>query len=225
MFFDSTFIILIPALIIAAIAQMKVSSAYNKYSKINNMRGITGADTARHILDAKGLFNVPIEVNSGKLKAHYDHKAKVMRLSNDVYYGTSIAAVGVAAHESGHALQDQQNYVPIRIRNSIFPVVNFSSNFSWIIFFVGLIFGFSPLVQIGILLFTAVVAFQIITLPVEFNASNRAVAILEERGILYGDELSGAKAVLRAAAMTYVAAALMAIAQLLRLLALSERRR
>lgn len=225
MFFDSTFLILIPALIIAAIAQMKVSSAYNKYSKINNMRGITGADTARHILDANGLFNIPIEVIPGKLTDHYDPKAKVMRLSNDVYYGTSIAAVGVAAHESGHALQDQQNYVPIRIRNSIFPVVNFSSNFSWIIFFVGLIFGFSPLVQIGILLFTAVVAFQIITLPVEFNASNRAVAILEERGILYGDELSGAKAVLRAAAMTYVAAALMAIAQLLRLLALSERRR
>lgn len=225
MFFDSTFIILIPALIIAAFAQMKVSSAYNKYSKINNMRGITGADTARHILDANGLFDVPIEIIPGKLTDHYDPKAKVMRLSNDVYRGTSIAAVGVAAHESGHALQDQQNYAPIKIRNSIFPVVNFSSQFSWIIFFVGLIFGFSPLINIGILLFTAVVAFQIITLPVEFNASNRAIAILEERGILYGDELSGAKAVLSAAAMTYVAAALMAIAQLLRLLALSNRRR
>lgn len=225
MFFDSTFIILIPALIIAAFAQMKVSSAYNKYSKINNMRGITGADTARHILDANGLFDVPIEIIPGKLTDHYDPKAKVMRLSNDVYRGTSIAAVGVAAHESGHALQDQQNYAPIKIRNSIFPVVNFSSQFSWIIFFVGLIFGFSPLINIGILLFTAVVAFQIITLPVEFNASNRAIAILEERGILYGDELSGAKAVLSAAAMTYVAAALMATAQLLRLLALSNRRR
>lgn len=225
MFFDSTFIILIPALIIAAFAQMKVSSAYNKYSKINNMRGITGAETARHILDANGLFDVPIEIIPGKLTDHYDPKAKVMRLSNDVYRGTSIAAVGVAAHESGHALQDQQNYVPIRIRNSIFPVVNFSSQFSWIIFFVGLIFGFSSLVNIGIILFAAVVVFQIITLPVEFNASNRAVAILEERGILNGDELSGAKAVLSAAAMTYVAAALMAIAQLLRLLALSNRRR
>lgn len=204
---------------------MKVSSAYNKYSKINNMRGITGAETARHILDANGLFDVPIEIIPGKLTDHYDPKAKVMRLSNDVYRGTSIAAVGVAAHESGHALQDQQNYIPIRIRNSIFPVVNFSSQFSWIIFFVGLIFGFSSLVNIGIILFAAVVVFQIITLPVEFNASNRAIAILEERGILYDDELSGAKAVLSAAAMTYVAAALMAIAQLLRLLALSNRRR
>lgn len=222
---DSTFLILIPALLISIYAQMKVSSTFNKYSNIRSVRGYSGAQVARMLLDSNGLYNIPVELVRGKLTDHYDPTRRVMRLSEDVYYGTSVASIGVAAHETGHAIQHQQNYSPLIIRNSIFPVVNFGSNFSWIIFLVGLIFSFGPLMQIGIILFTAVVIFQLITLPVEFNASSRALVLLENNGILYSDEVTGAKKVLSAAAMTYVAAALTAIAQLLRLILLSERRR
>lgn len=222
---DSTFLILIPALLISIYAQMKVSSTFNKYSNIRSVRGYSGAQVARMLLDSNGLYNIPVELVRGKLTDHYDPTRMVMRLSEDVYYGTSVASIGVAAHETGHAIQHQQNYSPLIIRNSIFPVVNFGSNFSWIIFLVGLIFSFGPLMQIGIILFSAVVIFQLITLPVEFNASSRALVLLENNGILYSDEVTGAKKVLSAAAMTYVAAALTAIAQLLRLILLSERRR
>jgi hypothetical protein len=145
-----------------------------------------------------------------------------MRLSKDVYYGTSVASIGVAAHETGHAIQHQRHYAPLQIRNSIVPVVNFSSNASWLIFLLGFFMGLRYLVNIGILLFGAVVIFQLVTLPVEFNASNRALSILKQRNILYGDEVRGAKSVLSAAAMTYVAAALTAILQLVRLIALSR---
>jgi len=225
MFYDSSFIILIPALLLSFYAQIKISSTFNKYSKVISTKGYTGAQVARMLLDSNELYNVPIEIISGKLTDHYDPSKRVMRLSSDIFNGTSVAAIGVAAHETGHAIQHKNNYVPLNLRNSIVPVVNFSSSLSWILFFLGMIMGFSGLINIGILLFTAVVFFQIVTLPVEFNASRRALVILEEKGILYSDEIKGAKAVLQAAAMTYVAAALMAISQLLRLLALSNRNR
>lgn len=224
-YYDSSFIVLIPALIISAWAQMKITSTFNKYSRINSMNGYTGAQVARKLLDSHGLFNIPVELVNGRLTDHYDPVNRVMRLSSDVYYGTSVASIGVAAHETGHAFQHQERYSPLMIRNSIVPIVNFGSNASWIIFFLGFFFGLPRLLNIGIILFSGVVIFQLITLPVEFNASNRALILLENTGILYGDEVNGARAVLKAAAMTYVAAAITAIAQLLRLIILSNSRR
>ncbi len=222
-YFDSSFIILIPALIIAGIAQFKVSSTFDKYSKQGNRNGYTGSQVARMLLDSNGLYDIPVEITQGKLTDHYDPVRRVMRLSEEVFYGNSVASIGVAAHETGHAIQHKERYSPLVIRNSIVPVVNFSSSLSWIIFFAGFAFGLKGLVNIGILLFTAVVIFQLITLPVEFDASNRALKILEHRSILYSEELKGAKSVLNAAAMTYVAAAITAIAQLLRLILISRR--
>lgn len=209
-FFDSSYLILIPALIIAAYAQYKVSSSFNKYSKVLSSSGFTGADAARYLLDAAGLNNIPIEIIGGKLSDHYDPSSKVMRLSKEVYYSTSVASIGVAAHETGHAIQHSEGYAPLNIRNSIVPAVNFASSASWIIFF------------LGIVLFLFVVIFQLITLPVEFNASSRALNCLEQNRILDSNEINGARSVLRAAALTYVAATLTAIAQLIRLILLSQ---
>jgi Predicted Zn-dependent protease len=223
MFFDSSFIILIPAMLIAAWAQFKVSSTFNKYSKYGNRNGYTGSQVARLLLDSNGLYDVPVEVVPGRLTDHYDPSKRVMRLSQEVYYGNSVASIGVAAHETGHAIQHKERYVPLVVRNSIVPAVNFGSNASWILFLLGMVFGLKQLIGIGILLFTVVVAFQVITLPVEFNASNRALKVLEYKGILYKDELKGAKSVLSAAAMTYVAAALTSISELIRLILISRR--
>lgn len=225
MFYDTSFVILIPALIISFWAQMKINSTFNKYSNMHSSNGYTGAQVARMLLDANNLYDIPVEIVGGKLSDHYDPGHRVMRLSQEVFYGTSVASIGVAAHETGHAIQHKENYAPLTIRNSIVPLVNFSSSLSWILFFLGFILRWSGLINLGILLFSAVVVFQIITLPVEFNASKRALTILEDKAILYGSELKGAKAVLSAAAMTYVAAALMAISQLLRLLFISSRER
>lgn len=225
MYYDSTFIILIPALLISVYAQFKVSSTFNKYSEVKSNQGYSGAQVARMLLDASGLYHIPVELVNGRLSDHYDPKNKVMRLSHDVYYGTSVASIGVAAHETGHAIQHKENYAPLGFRTAIVPLVNFSSNASWIIFILGFVLGIGGFISLGIILFSAVVIFQIVTLPVEFNASSRALTILETRGILYGDELKGAKSVLSAAALTYVAAALMSISQLIRLLIMSERRR
>ena len=222
-YFDTTYLFLIPAIIISFWAQAKVNSAYNKYSRVRTMNGYTGEQIARMMLNEAGLYDIQIQVVNTKLGDHYDPRNKVLRLSPDVYSGTTIASAGIAAHEVGHAIQHQQGYKPIEIRNAIVPVVNFGSNFSWILFIAGLFFAIKPLVTIGIILFSASVIFQLITLPVEFNASNRALSILESRGILYGDEVRGAAKVLDAAAMTYVAAALMAISQLIRLIAISKR--
>jgi hypothetical protein len=223
-YFDSSMLVLIPALIIAAWAQYKISSTFDRYSRVRSMKGYTGADVARMLLDGSGLSDVPVELVQGKLTDHYDPANRVMRLSNDVFYGSSVASLGVAAHETGHAMQHQERYAPLMIRNSIVPVVNFGSNLSWVLFFAGFIFGITSLLRIGIVLFMTVVVFQMITLPVELNASKRALALLGSRGILYDEELQGAKRVLDAAALTYVAAALMAIAQLARLIILSNRR-
>lgn len=224
-YYDATYLILIPALIISFWAQTKINSAFDRYSRISTMKGITGAQVARMLLDSDGLYDVPVELVGGRLSDHYDPKNRVMRLSHEVFYGNSVASIGVAAHETGHAIQHKEKYAPLTLRNSIVPVVNIGSSFSWILFIGGMILGLPSLVQFGIFLFSGVVVFQLITLPVEFNASSRALRILDEKQILYKEELKGARAVLNAAAMTYVAGAIMAVSQLLRLLILSNRNR
>ncbi|MEG1286538.1 MAG: zinc metallopeptidase [Clostridium sp.] len=222
-YFDPTYLLLIPAMLIALWAQTKIKSTYNKYSKIRTINGNTGAEIARSILDGAGLFDVKIERTNKKLGDHYDPAARVVRLSPEVYTGATIASAGVAAHEVGHAIQHQKSYKPLVLRTSIAPVVNFGSQASMILFFIGILFSFKELTTIGIIFFSVTVIYQLVTLPVEFNASTRALSILKSRGILYGDEVKGAKQVLDAAAMTYVAGALMAISQLVRLIALSNR--
>lgn len=223
-FFDSSMLVLIPALIIAAWAQYKISSTFDRYSRVQSTRGYSGSQAARMLLDSSGLNDVPVEMVPGKLTDHYDPVNRVMRLSTDVFNGSSVASLGVAAHETGHAIQHQEKYSPLVIRNSIVPIVNFGSNLSWVLFFAGFILGIPILLNIGIILFLTVVIFQLITLPVELNASRRALSLLDSKGILVEDELQGAKKVLDAAALTYIAAVLMAIAQLARLLILSNRR-
>lgn len=225
MFFDWTYMLLIPAIIISLWAQSKISSSFNKYSRVRSMNGYTGAQVARILLDEAGLYDVPIELVGGNLSDHYDPRSRILRLSNNVYYSNSVASIGVAAHEVGHAIQHQKSYGPLMFRNMFVPVANIGSSFSWILFFLGIVMGISPLVNIGILLFSFVVIFQIVTLPVEYNASSRALKLLENRGILYREELRDAEKVLDAAALTYVAATLMAISQLLRLLAISNNNR
>lgn len=222
-YFDPTMIILIPGIIISIIAQSMVSSAYRKYKNVGTMNGYTGEQVARLMLNEAGLYDVSIEVVNRELGDHYDPRDRVLRLSPDVYSGRTISAAGIAAHEVGHAIQHKEAYAPLTIRNSIVPVANFGSSFSWILFFIGLFLSIKPLVTIGIILFSTVVIFQIVTLPVEFNASHRALNILENRAILYKEEMSGAKKVLTAAAMTYVAGVLMSILQLVRLIAISNR--
>ena len=216
---DSGYIMFVlPALLLTLWAQANVSGTYSKFSKIYSRRGITAAEVARSILDRNGLQNVAIGRVGGKLTDHYNPKTNVGKLSDATYASTSVAALGVAAHEVGHAIQHARGYVPIRIRNAIVPVVNVASQAAIPLFVIGLIFQSGLMMDIGIWFFTAAVAFQLITLPVEFNASGRAIAILEGNYILEDEEVRGAKKVLRAAAMTYVAAAAMAVAQLLRLL-------
>jgi Zn-dependent membrane protease YugP len=222
-FFDPTMIILIPAMIISFWAQTKVNSTYSKYSEVRTINGYTGQQVARMMLDNAGLSDVRIEVINSKLGDHYDPSSRILRLSPDVYAGGTISSAGIAAHEVGHAIQHKEGYKPLTIRNSIVPVVNISSSASWILFIIGLMLGFKGLTMLGIVLFSAVVVFQLITLPVEFDASTRALNILKSRGILYGDETKNAQKVLDAAAMTYVAATLMAVSQLIRLIALSNR--
>ncbi|SHE60165.1 zinc metallopeptidase [Clostridium fallax] len=221
--FDSSILYLIPALIISIWAQSKVSSTFNKYSRVRSISGYTGAQVARMLLDGAGLYDVPIEMIPGRLSDHYDPLNRVLRLSQDVYSSQSVASIGVAAHEVGHAIQHKESYKPLIVRNSIVPIVNIGSGFSWILFFAGLILGIKPLLTIGIILFSAVVIFQLITLPVEYNASSRALTILNSKKILNNEEINGAEKVLDAAAMTYVAATLTSIAQLIRLIAISNR--
>jgi len=215
-----TFIILIPGLLLAAYAQYQVSSAYKTYSNVPTKTGITGAGAARAILNTNDLESVGIEDIAGNLTDHYDPRKKVMRLSQGVSQKASIASVGVAAHETGHALQDKDGYWPLRARNIIVPVAGFGSNLAWPLFFIGLIFAQGWLMDLGILLFSVALLFTVITLPVEFNASSRAVKSLVDNQIIQPGEEVGVKKVLRAAALTYVAAALMAFLNLLRLVIL-----
>ena len=225
-YFDVYYLYLVvPALILSMYAQFKVSSAFTKYSKIISQRGYTGAQVARKILDLNGLTNITVERVSGNLTDHYDPQKKVVRLSDSVYSSNSVAALGVAAHETGHAIQHSTSYAPLKIRTAIFPVVNISSRLAIPLAILGFILGAPTLVDFGIILFSAVVAFQTITLPVEFNASTRALKILEGTAILSDDETKCAKKVLTAAALTYLAAALTSLANLARLILLNNRRR
>lgn len=224
-FYDSTYILVILAAVISLIASARVKSTYAKYNKVLSARGITADQVAQQILNGAGLPQIGVMQVPGDLTDHYNPNLQVLGLSQTVYGSRSVAAIGVAAHECGHAIQDAENYAPIRIRNSIVPVVNFGSKLSWPLMILGLIMAFDPLVLAGIWMFGLVVAFQVITLPVEFNASRRAMQILEERGILGGEELRGARKVLSAAAMTYVAAAVGSLLQLARLLLIRNSRR
>ncbi len=221
--FDIYYLILVlPAILISAVAGIKVKTTFAKYSSV--FVGISGAEAARRVLYAAGVTNVRIERVAGSLTDHYDPKSNVIRLSEKVYGANTVSAVGVACHEAGHAIQYAVGYTPIKIRAAVIPACQFASNFSWIALFIGLIFNFDKLIIAGIALFSLVVLFQLITLPVEFNASIRAVNAIKENGILDSRELSGAKKVLTAAAMTYVAALLTSLAQFLRLILLFGRR-
>ena len=220
-YWDPTYILVIIGVIISLWASAKVKTTYSKYSRVRSMSGLTGAQAAERILHSARLYDVRIEHISGDLTDHYDPKNRVLRLSDTVYGSASVAAVGVAAHECGHAVQDQKDYAPLRIRNSLVPVANFGTMAAWPIIIIGLIFGSSHfLVNLGILLFSLGVLFQLVTLPVEFDASSRAIQILGNTGILYGDEIRQTRKVLNAAAMTYVAAAAASILSLLRLILL-----
>lgn len=217
---DSTMLYLllvVPAFIISLIAQAKVKTTYSRMAKVRNTSGYTGAQAAAAVLRHYGIFDVRIEETSGKLSDHFDPRSKVIRLSREVYYGNSIAAVGIACHEAGHAAQHAQSYAPIKLRNSIIPVCNIGSYLGIPVAFVGYFLGFEPLILVGLGLYSLIALFQLITLPVEFNASARAVKVIDEAGLLRGDEeISGAKKVLSAAAMTYVAALAVTLANLLR---------
>ncbi|MCI5891902.1 MAG: zinc metallopeptidase [Clostridiales bacterium] len=228
--YDPTMLLLIPAIILAMWAQFKVSSTFNKYSQIASVRGLTGADAARQILDRNGLSSVRVLHVAGNLTDHFDPRTNTVNLSDATYASNSIGAIGVAAHECGHAVQHATEYAPIRVRNAIVPVVSFCSKAAMPIILIGFILsafgGFAPvIIKIGIILYAATVAFQIITLPVEFNASSRAIKTLESYSMLNPEEIKGARKVLSAAAMTYVAAAFSAIMMLLRLILLSNNRR
>jgi Zn-dependent membrane protease YugP len=221
MFYDVTMILMIPAVILALIAQVRVKGAFDRYAKVPARSGLTGAEMARALLESEGVTNVAVERVNGSLTDHYDPRSLTLRLSDSTYNSSSVAALGVAAHEAGHVLQHRDEYAPLMLRNVAVPTVNFGSMLSWPIFVAGMVLSWRPLLYVGIALFSLTVIFALITLPVEFNASRRALAILENKGYLQPDEMEGAKKVLSAAAMTYVASAVSAILQLLRLLILS----
>ena len=230
MTYYGSMIILIPAIIFTMYAQAKVNSNFRRYSKVRNVRNMTGAEAARIMLDAAGLRNVQIEQTRGSLTDHYDPRKRVLRLSQSVYSVNSIAAVSVACHEAGHALQHAEKYKPLTIRNSIVPVVSFASNLTWPLIVLGIIllsngsYMGDILFNIGVITMLAVILFHTITLPVEFNASSRALKQMDELGIITEEENTGANKVLKAAAMTYVAALATAIANLLRILAIRGNR-
>lgn len=222
---DSTFLLLIPAILLAAFAQMKVQSSFARYSQVYASSGVSANTVSRKLLDNFGLQKVRIERVPGNLTDHYDPRSKILRLSDSVGESSSIAAIGVAAHEVGHAVQDKEGYAPLRFRNTLVPVANIGSMAAFPMFLIGLLMSMPPLLNIGILLFAGVVLFHLITLPVEFDASRRALKLLYNTGTLTQQETTGARKVLNAAALTYVAATLMAIMQLLRLLVLARGRR
>lgn len=224
-FYDKYYLLLVvPAIIISLVAQFKVSSTYKKYTEVFSQKGKTAAEITRMILDRNGLTNVSIESVKGSLTDHFDPRANVIRLSDSVRGDTSVASIGVAAHEAGHAVQHATGYVPIKLRNAVLPAANIGSTLSVPLILLGILFSMPFLVDFGILLFSFVLLFQLVTLPVEFNASRRAIETLRSYSILSEDELFGAKKVLSAAAMTYVAAAITTAAQLLRLVLISRRR-
>ncbi|HEC60978.1 MAG TPA: zinc metallopeptidase [bacterium] len=217
--------LIFPAIILGLVAQFTVRSTYRKYSKYKTRGGTTGAGLARTILDTYGLNRIPVKRVAGSLTDHYDPRRQVLRLSEGVYSSHSVAAIGIAAHEAGHAIQHSKSYFPLAVRNAVYPVASFGSNLGPILVIGGLFFGaFQFLISIGIILFAAAVFFSIITLPVEFNASNRAMSILKMSGVLTQTELKGARSVLSAASLTYLASALASVLSLLRLILLSRSR-
>ncbi len=231
-YYDWTIILVIPAALFALYAQGRVGSTFRRFSEVGNRNRLTGAEVARRLLMRAGITDVKVEKVAGNLTDHYDPRTKTLRLSEPVYDSESIAALGVAAHETGHAVQHDEGYMPLSIRSAIVPVATFGSTLAFPLviagFFLTSIIGASMstlLINVGIVLFTAVVAFQLITLPVEFNASRRAIAMLDEGRILAEDEIAPARKMLNAAALTYVASAAVAIANLLRIILLSNRRR
>lgn len=225
-YFDPTYILIIIGMLLSLLASAKLKSTYAKYSKVRSHTGMTGAQAAERLLHAEGIYDVRIEHISGNLTDHYSPNEKVLRLSDGVYNSTSVAAIGVAAHECGHAVQHKENYAPLKIRGSLVPAVNIGAQLSWPLIFIGIIFSSADfLIQIGIILFSLTVLFQLVTLPVEFNASSRALAALQRHNILYVEEAKSTRKVLKAAALTYVAAAAASILQLLRLLLLFGGRR
>ena len=217
-------ILIIPTMLFAFWAQSRVSSTFNKYSRVMSRGGYTAAEICRRILDSNGLYHVRIEHISGNLTDHFDPSTNVVRLSDTVYGSRSVASIGVAAHEVGHAIQYAVGYVPIRVRAAIIPITNFGSKLSMPLILLGFLFQWQPIVNLGIILFSLMTLFQLVTLPVELNASRRALKTLEGDSILYGEEVSQAKNVLTAAALTYVAALLTSAAQLLRLILIYGRR-
>lgn len=220
-YFDPTYFLILIGAILSMLASALVRSTYAKYSKVNSMTGMTGAQAAERILHNAGIYDVSIASVSGNLTDHYDPKNKVLRLSDSVYGSTSVAAIGVAAHECGHAIQDQKSYVPLRLRTSLVPIANFGATISWPMILIGVLLGWSQtLITLGIVFFAAAVLFQIVTLPVEFNASSRALKAVNGMGILSDEETQKTRKVLGAAALTYVAAAAASILQLLRLIIL-----
>ena len=221
MYVDPTYILIIIGVLLSLAASTKVKSTFGRYSQVRSLSGLTGAQTAERILRQAGIYDVGIARISGDLTDHYDPSSKTLRLSDSVYGSTSVAAVSVAAHECGHAIQHQKGYGPLVLRSTLVPAANIGSSLSWPIFVAGLIFSMRPLLMLGILLFGLAVIFQLVTLPVEFNASSRAIRILEGNGMLGESEITGAKKVLRAAAMTYVASLASSILQLLRLVILA----
>lgn len=225
-YFDPTYLLVIFGAILSLLASAKVKSTFAKYSQVRSLSGMTGAQAAERILHSAGIYDVSIQRVEGNLTDHYDSRSKVLRLSDSVYDNPSVASVGVAAHECGHAIQDNTNYAPLRLRGALVPVANIGSTVSWPLILIGLLMGGSQtLITIGIIMFSFAVLFHLVTLPVELNASSRAVAILGETGILHGEELGQTRKVLSAAALTYIAGAATMILQLLRLLILFGNRR
>lgn len=224
-YYDSTYFLVLIGFLLASVASMGVQRAFNKYSKVKSIRHYTGKDAARKILDENGLYDIRIENVSGNLTDHFDPSANVIRLSDSTYNSDSVAAIGVAAHEAGHAVQHAEGYVPIKVRNSMVPAVNLCSTLAMPLFIIGLLLQLTDLANVGIILFSAALIFQLVTLPVEFDASHRAIKILDQSAMLEEDELKGAKKVLKAAAMTYVAAVLASALQLLRLVLINNSRR
>ena len=227
-YFDPTYIFVLVGLIICLAASAKMRSTFSKYSRVRNHWGMTGREAAEQVLHRAGIYDVRVEHISGNLTDHYDPRSKVLRLSDATYNSTSVAAVGVAAHECGHAVQHATGYVPLRLRSSLVPAANFGSSIAWPLILIGLLINGQSsalFLNLGILAFSLAVLFQIVTLPVEFNASSRALHLLSGNGMLYEDEVRSVRKVLTAAALTYVAGAASAILQLLRIIVLSNSRR
>lgn len=227
-YLDPTYILILIGVILSLVASAKVKSTFAKYAKVRNSQGFTGAQAAQRVLERAGIYDVRIEHVSGNLTDHYDPKSKVLRLSDSVYGQSTVAAVGVAAHECGHAIQHAKGYEPLQLRNTLVPIANFGSQIAWPLILIGFIITSEAstfLINLGIIAFSLAVVFHLITLPVEFNASNRAIRMIADTGMMYGEEIKGAKKVLNAAAMTYVASAATAVLQLLRIILLTGGRR